>query len=155
MDDHGLQRLVEEISETFFNLPFKHSASFNNRLRTTGGRYLLGSHNIQINPKQLEHFGSDALFGIIKHELCHYHLHIKKKGYQHRDKDFQQLLLKVGGTKYCEIIPGQRRTSKTYHVYGCTSCNALFNRKRIIDTKRFVCGKCKGKIRKLETYKKS
>lgn len=151
MNNDDLQRMVEEISINFFGKNFKHKAIFNNRLRTTGGRYILGSHNIEINPKQFEHFGTDALISIIKHELCHYHLHLEGKGYQHRDKDFQQLLLEVGGSKYCDSIPGQRRASKTIHVYCCTGCGVVFNRKRKIDTKRYVCGVCKGKIRKIKT----
>ncbi|MCT8136580.1 SprT family protein [Anaerobacillus sp. CMMVII] len=155
MNDFQLQELVEEISRDFFEWPFKHKALFNPRLRTTGGRYLLRSHNIEINPKQYEHFGMEALVGIIKHELCHYHLHIQKRGYRHIDKDFQELLTKVDGTKYCGAIPGLRRTSKTLHVYTCTDCNTIFNRKREIDTSKYVCGKCKGKIRKTKTFKTS
>jgi SprT-like protein len=153
MDDLQLQKLVEQISRDFFEWSFKHKANFNPRLRTTGGRYLLRSHNIEINPKQYEHFGMDALVGIIKHELCHYHLHLQKKGYRHIDKDFQELLNKVGGTKYCDAIPELRRTSKTLHVYTCTACDTVFNRKRAIDTNKYVCGKCKGKIRKTKTFK--
>ncbi|MFN7252745.1 MAG: SprT family protein [Anaerobacillus sp.] len=150
-----LQELVEQISIDFFGWPFKHKALFNPRLRTTGGRYLLGSHNIEINPKQFEHFGIDALIGIIKHELCHYHLHLQKKGYRHIDKDFQDLLLKVEGSKYCSAIPGLRRASKVLHIYKCMSCGTAFNRKRKIDTAKYVCGKCKGRIRMHETLKKS
>ncbi|OIJ21531.1 SprT family protein [Anaerobacillus alkalidiazotrophicus] len=155
MNEHDLQLLVEEISNKYFGISFKHRATFNPRLRTTGGRYLLGNHNIEINPKQLEHFGKEALIDIIKHELCHYHLHIQKRGYRHVDKDFQQLLSKVGGSMYCDSIPGARRQSKTLHVYTCTSCKTTFNRKRLIDTKKYVCGKCKGKIRREKTYKTS
>lgn len=154
MDDLQLQKLVEEISINFFGWPFTHQAIFNPRLRTTGGRYLLKSHNIEINPKQFEHFGMEALVGIIKHELCHYHLHLQKRGYRHIDKEFQSLLSKVGGTKYCSAIPGLRRSSNTLHVYSCTDCGSVFNRKRTIDTSKYVCGKCKGKIRKVKTFKK-
>ncbi|RXJ01961.1 SprT family protein [Anaerobacillus alkaliphilus] len=155
MNDLELQKLVEDTSSEFFKWPFKHRAIFNPRLRTTGGRYLLGSHNIEINPKQFEHFGLDALIGIIKHELCHYHLHLQKRGYRHQDKDFKDLLAKVDGSKYCGAIPGMRRTSQTLHIYSCTDCGTVFNRKRAIDTKRYVCGKCKGKISKTKTFKKS
>lgn len=152
MDDYKLQQLVEKISVESFETPFRHKATFNGRLRTTGGRYLLGSHNIEINPKQLEHFGLEAMIGIIKHELCHYHLHIQKKGYQHKDKDFQTLLAKVGGTRYCDLIPGQRRTNNTLHIYECTDCNTMFKRKRTINTNKYVCGKCKGRIRKIKSF---
>lgn len=34
---------------------------------------------------------------IIKHELCHYHLHLRGMGYKHRDADFKTLLAQVGG----------------------------------------------------------
>lgn len=154
MNDLELQKLVEVTSVQSFGWSFGHKATFNPRLRTTGGRYLLGTHNIEINPKQLEHFGMDALIGIIKHELCHYHLHLQKRGYRHKDREFQELLFQVGGSKYCGSIPGEKRISKTFHVYSCTNCSAVFNRKRVIDTKRYVCGKCKGKIRKVKTFKK-
>lgn len=155
MNDLELQKLVEDISLEYFDWPFIHKAVFNPRLRTTGGRYLLKSHNIEINPKQLEHFGLDALIGIIKHELCHYHLHLQERGYRHQDKDFIDLLTRVGGSKYCGAIPGMRRTSQTLLVYSCTDCGTVFNRKRSIDTKKYVCGKCKGRIRKIKTLKKS
>ena len=52
------------------------------------------SHNIEINKKHYEEFGIEELIGIIKHELCHYHLHIEKRGYKHRDQDFKELLKK-------------------------------------------------------------
>ena len=76
MDNKALQELVSNIPIEYFNKPFKHNAVFNKRLRTTGGRYLLNSHDIEINPKQYEYFGVEALIDIIKHELCHYHCFI-------------------------------------------------------------------------------
>lgn len=96
MDNLQLQKLVEEISLKDFKKAFRHVATFNPRLRTTGGRYLLRSHNIEINKKYLDERGVGEMIGIIKHELCHYHLHLEKKGYQHRDADFKQLLKKWG-----------------------------------------------------------
>ena len=80
MTPESLQNLVEDLSLRYFNKPFKHKAVFNNRLRTTGGRYHLGTHNLDFNPKILEIFGIDIFIGIIKHELCHYHLHLENKG---------------------------------------------------------------------------
>ena len=76
MTNEELQRLVEDISWEYFKRKFEHEASFNPRLRTTGGRYLLSSHNIEINKTYYEMMGLDELIGIIKHELCHYHLHL-------------------------------------------------------------------------------
>nr|WP_227939832.1 SprT family protein [Alkalihalobacillus deserti] len=149
MTDDQLQLLVEQISNDYFHWPFKHTALFNKRLRTTGGRYLLRSHNIEINPKQLTFFGEEALIGIIKHELCHYHLHLQGKGYQHRDDDFKALMKKVGAPRFCEIIPGSQNTTQTLHLYKCVACALEYRRKRRIDVRRFVCGKCKGKLKKI------
>ena len=99
-----LQRWIEQISIRDFGKPFRHQARWNARLSTTGGRYLLRSHHIEINPKQLEVNGAEEVEKIIKHELCHYHLHLEGKGYQHRDADFKQLLAQVGGSRLCNRI---------------------------------------------------
>ncbi|GAE36908.1 metallopeptidase [Halalkalibacter akibai JCM 9157] len=148
MSDEQLQRLVEQISLESFGLSFNHQACFNKRLRTTGGRYLLRSHNIEINPKQLQYYGEKALVGIIKHELCHYHLHLQGKGYQHRDDDFKWLMSKVGAPRFCDVIPGVQNVTKTLHRYQCLACGLQYNRKRKIDVRKYVCGKCKGKLEK-------
>ena len=140
-----LQYLVEEISNRFFAKPFLHTALFNNRLRTTGGRYLLKSHNIEINPKYYEEFGMDTLVGIIKHELCHYHLHIEGKGYKHRDTDFKQLMNQVGAPRYCQPLPPNKQ-NQTFQLYCCEKCEKLYRRKRKVDTKKYVCGYCRGKL---------
>ncbi len=77
MNNDKLQRMVRTSEE---NLDVhRHCAYFNKRLRTTGGRYLLKSHDIEINSKQYEHYGEDAVVKIILHELCHYHLHLLVK----------------------------------------------------------------------------
>jgi SprT-like protein len=152
MEEHKLQKLVEKISEEFFGKPFNHKASFNPKLRTTGGRYLLGTHNIEINKKYLDQLGEQELIGIIKHELCHYHLHIEGKGYKHRDLEFKWLLKKVGAPRFCSHLTDmpKKRTSKKLLFYQCTSCLFQYKRKRNIDTSRFVCGKCRGKLTKLK-----
>ncbi len=149
MDQKELQALVEELSLTFFHRPFIHKARFNGRLRTTGGRYLLRSHDIEINPKQMEAFGREELIGIIKHELCHYHLHLLKKGYKHQDKDFKELLSKVGGTRYCKLPPSIKRNNSSFLTYECEDCKHIYNRKRQINTRKYVCGICRGKLKKL------
>ncbi|KYG34408.1 SprT family protein [Alkalihalobacillus trypoxylicola] len=149
MEQKELQKLVEDLSIQFFKRPFIHEARFNHRLRTTGGRYLLRSHDIEINPKQWSHFGEEALIGIIKHELCHYHLHILKKGYKHSDRDFQELLQQVDGSRYCEHIPGTGNRSNAFILYQCQSCELIYKRKRQINTSKYVCGKCSGKLKKL------
>ena len=119
MNQEQLQKLVEDISVTTFKKRFVHSAYFNSRLRTTGGRYLLQSHNIEINKKYYDEQGVEELVGIIKHELCHYHLHLEKKGYQHKDPDFCQKPIEKGwGTKilYAVIICKTKEKSKDVSV---------------------------------------
>ncbi|WP_347552809.1 SprT family protein [Pseudalkalibacillus hwajinpoensis] len=149
MNNDELQQIVETVSEKWFRLPFRHKAKFNSRLRTTGGRYLLRSHNLEFNRKHYEQFGMDELIGIIKHELCHYHLHIQNRGYKHQDRDFKLLLSQVGGSRYCQVVPGQRRVEAIKHTYECAGCGSKYRRKRRIDTSRFVCGKCRGGLVKI------
>lgn len=150
MRDQELQKLVETVSIELFEKPFKHKATFNSKLRTTGGRYLLGTHNIEINKKYLEQLGKNELIGIIKHELCHYHLHLEGRGYQHRNSDFKWLLKKVGAPRFCISLTDMptKRKSKKQYIYQCTQCHVQYKRKRSIDTSRYVCGKCRGKLAK-------
>lgn len=142
MTDIDLQKLVEEISRQFFHKPFLHRAIFNTRLKTTGGRYHLNDHHLDINPLVYEKYGKNELISVIKHELCHYHLHLAGKGYQHRDHDFKQLLNETGGSRFVQPL----REQAPLWQYHCSSCGALFQRKRRIDTRRYVCGKCSGKL---------
>lgn len=157
LENTELQLLVEEISESFFKKPFVHKAVFNPKLRTTGGRYLLRTHNIEINRKYYEQLGRNELIGIIKHELCHYHLHIENRGYQHRDTDFRTLLTKVGAPRFCGKLPNAPIKKRSYKVviYQCVSCLLQYNRKREMNTARYVCGKCRGKLVKLREWKET
>ncbi|RDU34826.1 SprT family protein [Neobacillus piezotolerans] len=152
MENQELQELTEKISQEQFGLPFLHKAVFNPRLRTTGGRYLLKSHDIEINKRYLEQLGYEEMIGIIKHELCHYHLHLRGKGYKHRDADFRALLKKVGAPRFCGQLPesGATNKSKKIIVYECSGCGIVFKRRRSINTARYVCGKCRGKLRKVK-----
>jgi SprT-like protein len=146
MTDQELQNLTEEISLRFFDRPFCHQARFNHKLRTTGGRYLLKSHNIELNPKHLEEHGEQELVGIIKHELCHYHLHIQKKGYRHTDADFKSLLQQVGGSRYCQRVGSNPSLRPFLYELVCRDCQMSYKRKRKMDPSRYVCGRCKGKL---------
>lgn len=152
MTDLQLQKLVEQLSEKYFGKPFLHKAYFNSRLRTTGGRYLLHSHNIELNRKSYEKFGIRELEGIILHELCHYHLHLEGKGYKHRDKDFRDLLKKVGAPRFCSTIE-EKKKSTTY-VYICKRCNLKYYRKRKLNLSKYCCGKCYGRLKLVETSTK-
>ncbi|GGC84644.1 protein SprT [Enterococcus wangshanyuanii] len=144
MTDRKLQELVETISLEAFGKKFRHKAYFNRRLKTTGGRYHLQSHDIDFNPKVFERYGEPELVNVIKHELCHYHLHLEGKGYQHKDADFKLLLKQTGGSRYVRPLVEQKPQS--YHQYQCEKCQTLILRKRRINTQRFVCGKCRGKL---------
>lgn len=147
MNQTELQVLVEKVSREWFGKPFLHKAEFNNRLRTTGGRYLLSSHNIELNQKHYEEFGEQELIDIIKHELCHYHLHIEGKGYKHRDSDFRMLLQKVDAPRFCKPLKSiKRRKIVAQYLYECSKCNQRYKRKRKVDTAKYVCGKCSGKL---------
>jgi SprT-like protein len=151
MTNEELQVLVEEVSLQYFQKPFRHQAIFNSRLKTTGGRYLLKTHNIEINKRYLEQLGKDELIGIIKHELCHYHLHLEKKGYKHQDKDFKNLMMLVGAPRFCKQLPDRPKTNRSakIYIYSCSGCSLVFKRKRKVDIKKFVCGRCKGKLKPL------
>ena len=145
MENRELQALVEQVSQESFGWSFKHKATFNPRLRTTGGRYLLRTHDIEINPHHYQMHGLDSMIETIKHELCHYHLHLQKRGYRHQDRDFKELLEKVGGARYCPDT-GLRREVKTRYLYECNGCGQKYERKRRIDTRRYGCGRCRGKL---------
>lgn len=152
MNDQNLQKLVSEISENLFGKPFRHKAYFNPKLRSTGGRYLLGNHNIEINPKAYEKYGLDELEGIVKHELCHYHLHIEGRGYKHRDADFRKLLKATNAPRFCSDLresQGNKRPNK--YMYICTECGTKFKRKIRMDVRKYRCGRCKGRIVLTET----
>jgi len=138
MIDQELQVLVETISTHEFNRTFKHQARFNTRLRTTGGRYLLQSHDIEINPLMLTEFDKDNLMGVIRHELVHYHLHLNGLPHQHRDTAFKQLLSEVSGARYAPVT-SKRRVN---YIYECPNGHRM-ERQRRVNTKRYVCGRCR------------
>lgn len=149
MDNEALQRWVERVSTEAFGLAFKHKAIFNARLRTTGGRYFTKSHHIEINPHQLASFGVEETEKIIKHELCHYHLHLQGRGYQHRDQEFKELLAQVGGSRYCQSLPGtatERRRLPYRYMLICKACGQQYKRKRKTDPRKYACGRCRGKL---------
>ncbi|MDQ0873176.1 SprT-like protein [Paenibacillus sp. V4I3] len=147
MEDRELQQWIEQISMASFGRPFVHQARFNRRLRSTGGRYFTKSHDIEISWMQWETFGRDEIEKIIKHELCHYHLHILKRGYQHRDHDFKTLLAQVGGTRFCRSLPRASQKQSYKYRLECVNCKTEYFRKRKTDVRKYACGKCRGKLK--------
>ncbi|MGO3728679.1 MAG: SprT family protein [Enterococcus viikkiensis] len=146
MTNQELQVLVEKISRDSFRQPFCHKASFNRRLKTTGGRYHLNSHDLDFNQLVYEKYGVAELIKVIKHELCHYHLHLAGRGFQHKDLEFKQLLKQTGGSRFAPPL-----AAATYHVYQCKGCQQKIKRRRKINTARYVCGSCQGKLEFLTT----
>lgn len=159
MTDDQLQQWVETISLRDFGLPFRHRATFNARLRATGGRYFMHTHHIEISPHQLTTYGQAETEKIIKHELCHYHLHLQKRGYRHRDADFKRLLAHVGGSRYCKSLsePKPRQEQPFKYVLQCGQCQMTYMRKRKVNVRKYVCGQCRGKLsmKTLDNEKKS
>ncbi|MGX7162740.1 SprT family protein [Enterococcus massiliensis] len=145
MTQEELQQLVEKISLESFHRPFLHRALFNTRLRTTGGRYHLSDHHLDFNEKMFLSADKSTIVGIIKHELCHYHLHLQNKGYRHKDQDFKKLLAETGGSRYAPATVGKQLT------YQCQQCGQKIKRQRKINTQRYVCGRCRGKLQLLQT----
>ncbi|WP_217587390.1 SprT family protein [Lentibacillus saliphilus] len=144
LNEASLYRLVNHLSQTHFNKPFVHVVRFNSRLRTTGGRYIPAINTIEINPKYALEMDHEELVGIIKHELCHYHLHIEGKGYKHRDRDFKDLLKATGSPRHCQPLPSLKEQSN--YIYSCRSCGLTYKRKRRVNTSKYVCGKCRGRL---------
>lgn len=144
MDEVTLQQLVNSISIEFFHKPFNDYVTFNSRLRTTGGRYIPSKRRIELNPKYLLEMDREEFHGIIKHELCHYHLHITGKGYKHGDADFKKLLKKTGSPRYCRQLPSEAAAFK--YRYKCEKCGMAYKRKRRVDIEKYRCGKCKGRL---------
>lgn len=145
LNEQELVVIVDRISKEFFNKPFMHEVIYNNRLRTTGGRYIPSLKRIELNPKYLIEMGEDEFIGIIKHELCHYHLHIEGKGYKHGDQEFKDLLKKTNSPRYCQPLPSQQKKKK--HLYICIKCRHPYYRIRRINVKRYSCGKCGGRLK--------
>lgn len=139
MNDQELQAVVEKLSLKYFQKEFKHRAYFNSRLKTTGGRYHLKNHNIDINPKMA--INQNVLIGIIKHELVHYHLHLAGYSGKHNTHEFKYLLQQVGGSRYAPRLDHSFK-----YLYRCSHCGQKYYRKRRINLQRYVCSKCRGKL---------
>lgn len=141
MTDENLTKLVQEVSQKYFCREFTNKAFFNTRLQTTGGRFHFNSENIDINPRILELYDEKVLVGVIKHELCHYHLYKQKIDGTHRSPQFKRLLKEVDGLRYVPALKERK-----YKIYVCKDCGVVYKRVKKINTRRFACGKCRGKL---------
>jgi len=145
LTDEELQQWVERISLDCFGKPFRHRAVFNRRLTTTGGRYFTRTHHIEISWRHYLAFGREEIEKIIKHELCHYHLHLERKGFRHRDADFRRLLERVGGSLHCRSVSPRRSLPYRYELV-CRSCGMRYPRRRKMNPARYACGRCGGRL---------
>lgn len=146
MSDEELQQLTEKWSQQAFERPFKHRIWFNWRLKTTGGRYHLKDHHIDINPLMYEEFDLATLRGVVLHELCHYHLHLA--GHDcHHTSEFKALLNQVGGLRYAPVT-SQKKTRFKW-VYQCRGCGIKIGRMRRFNVQRFVCRRCNSRFKLL------
>jgi len=136
-----LMTYVTHISTKYFNRAFQHEVRFNNRLRTTGGRYLVKSHNLEFNPRMAN---LPEFEGIVKHELVHYHLHLQNLGYQHRDADFKKLLSQVNGLRFAPNLNAKKIPNHIWQ-YQCEKKHTIFRQRRF-QTDNYRCGKCGSKI---------
>ncbi|WP_162012892.1 SprT family protein [Streptococcus sp. S784/96/1] len=139
-----LIKYVQQVSRDDFGWDFHHTAHWNNRLQTTGGRFFPKDGHLDFNPKLYVEHGLDVFRKIVRHELCHYHLYFQKKGYKHGDQDFKNLLAKVDGLRYA---PPTQSAQKAYRYhYECKACGQEYWRKRRIDLSKYRCGKCQGRL---------
>jgi len=107
---------------------------------------MLADHSIEINPIVFKKYGMEELIGVIKHELCHYHLHIEGKGYKHRDADFKNLLTMTSSPRFCKPLGERNKKNISAHLYICTNCDLRYARKRRMNVEKYRCGKCGGAI---------
>lgn len=138
LDNQELTAHVCKLSLSKFSLSFDHEARWNNRLKTTGGRFFPKDFHLDFNPKLQTHPDFDR---IILHELTHYHLYRAKRGYRHKDKDFKQLLSEVNGLRYAPTLQ-----DKTLNHYFCSRCGQKYARQRKINLQKYRCGICRGKL---------
>ena len=140
----NLTNYVRQVSFEDFGKPFKHQAQWNTRLRSTGGRFFPKDGHLDFNPKVYQEHGLEVFRKIVRHELCHYHLYYEAKGYKHKDAAFKKLLKEVDGLRFVPPLSSVSQTPAL--VYTCQTCSQTYHRKRRIDTKRYRCGLCRGKL---------
>ncbi|MEW4353672.1 SprT family protein [Streptococcus pneumoniae] len=139
-----LTEYVKKVSQEDFGWEFRHTAHWNGRLRSTGGRFFPKDGHLDFNPKIYEEHGLEIFRKIVRHELCHYHLYFQKKGYRHKDKDFKELLKAVDGLRYAPSLV----STDSYH-YQCQNCGQNYPRKRRMDLSKYRCGKCRGVLEEI------
>ena len=139
ISNQQLTDLVCQLSQAKFHRAFEHQAFWNGRLRSTGGRFFPKDLHLDFNPKM---YGRPEFEGIVLHELTHYHLYRLKRGYKHGDADFKRLLAQVGGSRFAPALP----ENQPKRVYICQTCGQVYFRTRKLDTRKYRCGRCRGRL---------
>ncbi|GGE30364.1 SprT family protein [Streptococcus himalayensis] len=139
-----LTKYVQTVSLEDFGWEFRHTAHWNRRLRSTGGRFFPKDGHLDFNPKIYEEYGLEIFRKIVRHELCHYHLYFQKKGYRHKDKEFKELLQAVDGLRYAPSLE-----QSAFHQYQCQACGQVYPRRRRVDVDKYRCGKCQGPLQEI------
>ena len=143
MTNQELQRLVEHISLESL-VSFSSSSLVQCQAADTGGRYQLKDHSIEINPKMLTDYGEATLVGIIKHELCHYHLHLAGN----LDNTAHGRFENCCNRSVVAVCTGTKIVQPN-HAAGncmCQHCGQKYYRARRIDVSKMVCGRCHGRL---------
>jgi SprT-like protein len=132
-----LQSLAESLSIELFSRPYLGAVRLNPRLRTSAGRFLGAGKIIEINPAYIDAHKQKGLIDTLKHELIHYHFPQAGHG-----PVFRREAERIGCSRFCLPLAGSVPTRR----YVCESCGHIYLRRRRIDIKRYLCGKCKGKL---------
>lgn len=96
---------------------------------------------IAISKSLLEYYSLENIEGVIKHELCHYHLYKKGGNYCDGDKEFEDELKRIGSHSTCTLS----RAGMIYTVK-CSCCGKVVRKTpskgvvtRCINTRISVC----------------
>ena len=136
---------VKQVSLEDFGRPFIHHVQWNSRLRSTGGRFFPKDGHLDFNPKVYQELGLDVFRKIVRHELCHYHLYFQGKGYQHKDRDFKELLKAVDGLRFVPPLPNSNSKPIKTLSLSILPARLSYVSERLIP-KRYRCGLCRGKL---------
>ncbi len=133
---------------------------WNRRMRTTAGRALLQTYEVQMNPK-IAQFGAAEVWQTVLHELAHL---VAWHRYQHRGHGtpWKAACAELGipNESVTHDLPLQRRTQRKNWRYKCPHCGLSFDRARRAKPNSACAECCKqhngGKFTKkflLEEYK--
>lgn len=129
MDTQDLYQLANSLSLQFWQKPLTIKVVWNTRLRSSAGRYIYskaGPQRIEVSYQEYIDYGLAEVVNILKHELCHFHLHQQNKAFQDGSVVFKQECQRVGAQ-----LTAKPRAVKYVQIF-CSSCGQLLGyRQRI------------------------